>query len=52
MGWKQVAYYTKKLMIVVYICTFVTVAITLLSMPIVLDAYRLSPETADETMKI
>lgn len=50
--YEQVAYYTKKLMIVVYICTFVTVAITLLSMPIVLDAYRLSPETADETMKI
>ncbi|RGZ01810.1 MATE family efflux transporter [Clostridium sp. AM58-1XD] len=50
--YEQVIYYTKKLLIIVYACIFVTVAITLGCMPVVLKAYNLSAATAAETMKI
>ncbi len=50
--YEQASYYTKKLLAVAYVCMFVTIGLTLLCIPFVLVAYRLSAETAAETMKI
>lgn len=41
----QVRYYTKKLLKITYLCTFVVNSIILLCLPWILKCYRLSPET-------
>ena len=50
--YEQVAYYTKKLLIIAYLCIFAAVIIIDISLPLILDAYHLSDITAEETFQI
>ena len=50
--YEQVRYYTKKLHVITYICTVVTCSIIILALPLIVRAYQLSPQTAQEAEKI
>lgn len=49
---KQVHYYLRKMMLIIYGCMAATVAVIYLVMPIILDAYNLSVKTANVTEQI
>ncbi|SHK88893.1 MatE protein [Hespellia stercorisuis DSM 15480] len=49
---EQVKYYTRKLMVVIYVGIWVFNVLTILALPFILKAYNLSDITASETTKI
>lgn len=50
--YEQVKYYTKKLLVITYVCQFVTNLIIVLALPYILKAYHLSDQTAQVTTDI
>lgn len=50
--YEQVKYYTKKLLVITYVCQFVTNLIIVLALPYILMAYHLSDQTAQVTTDI
>lgn len=50
--YEQVKYYTKKLLVITYVCQFVTNLIIVLALPYILRAYHLSDQTAQVTTDI
>lgn len=50
--YEQVKYYTKKLLVITYVCQFVTNLIIVLALPYILKAYHLSDKTAQVTTDI
>lgn len=44
--YEQVSYYTKKLLAISYISMFVTTIVICVALPLIMDVYNLSPETA------
>jgi putative MATE family efflux protein len=49
---RQAQYYIKKLHLILYISTWLTIALILVILPLILQLYNLSPQTAEETRKI
>ncbi len=49
---QQAEYYAKKLLLITYVCIFVTVGVITLALPLILKLYNLTAETAAEATRI
>ncbi|MCI8553403.1 MAG: MATE family efflux transporter [Clostridiales bacterium] len=49
---RQAQYYIKKLHLILYVCSWLTILVIQLALPLILRVYHLSDQTADEVHKI